>query len=173
MLSDLNFYPTNEKNYTTEQPNGSNFLAGIFSTYDQTNSYPTYDQTNFYPTYDQTNSYLYPAVYSNNIIYQQPNPAVPPYNFFDDSTSTSYCNLADDLGRTKEQSNIDGSSSVDLTVIELSDDHDDQDEQDDGGPYYWSEIEILEDYTEQSDISIDESEDEEIQICDTTLLVTR
>jgi hypothetical protein len=43
--------------------------------------------------------------------------------------------------------------------MELNDDHDDQD---DGGPYYWSEVEIGEDYTEQSDISIGESEDEEI-----------
>jgi hypothetical protein len=56
--------------------------------------------------------------------------------------------------------------------MKLSDDHDDQDEQDDGGPYYSNEEEIEEDYTEQSDISIDESEDEEIQRCDTTLLVT-
>jgi hypothetical protein len=56
--------------------------------------------------------------------------------------------------------------------MKLSDDHDDQDEQDDSGSYYWSEVEIGEDYTEQSDISIDESENEEIQICDTTLLVT-
>jgi hypothetical protein len=56
--------------------------------------------------------------------------------------------------------------------MELSDDHDDQDEQDDGGPYYWIEVETREDYTEQSDISIDESENEEIQRCDTTLLVS-
>jgi hypothetical protein len=46
--------------------------------------------------------------------------------------------------------------------MELSDDHDDQDEQDDGGPYYSNEEETREDYTEQSDFSIDESEDEEI-----------
>jgi hypothetical protein len=44
-------------------------------------------------------------------------------------------------------------------VIELSDD---QDEQDDGSPYYWNEVETGEDYTERSDISIGESEDEEI-----------
>jgi hypothetical protein len=56
--------------------------------------------------------------------------------------------------------------------MELSDDHDDRDEQDDGGPCYSNEEETREDYTEQSDISIDESEDEEIQRCDTTLLVT-
>jgi hypothetical protein len=42
--------------------------------------------------------------------------------------------------------------------MELSDDHNDQDEQDDGGPYYSTK----EDYTEQSDTSINESEDEEI-----------
>jgi hypothetical protein len=108
MISNLNFYPANEENYTMEQPNDSSFLAEIFPTYDQTNSYqtydqtnsyptsdqtnsyPTYDQTNFYPTYDQinsystydqTNSYLYPAVYSNNIIFLA-NPAVPPHKFF-------------------------------------------------------------------------------------------
>jgi hypothetical protein len=98
---------------------------------------------------------------------------VPLYNFFSDSSSTSGCNLADDLGRTEEQSNIDGRSSVDPTVMELSDDHDDQDEQDDDGPYYSSEEETGEDYIEQSDISIDESEDEEIQRCNTTLLVIR
>jgi hypothetical protein len=55
--------------------------------------------------------------------------------------------------------------------MELSDGHDDQDEQDDGDPYYSSEEETGEDYTEQSDFSIDESEDEEIQRCDATLLV--
>jgi hypothetical protein len=37
---------------------------------------------------------------------------------------------------------------------------DDHDEQDDGGPYYWSKVEIGEDYTEQSDISNDESKNE-------------
>jgi hypothetical protein len=57
MILDLNFYPTDEENYTREKPSGSSFLAEIFSTYDQTNSYPTYDQTNSYPTYDQTNFY--------------------------------------------------------------------------------------------------------------------
>jgi hypothetical protein len=121
-------YPT-EKNYTAEQLSGSSFLSGIF---------PTYDQTNLCPTYDQTNSYPYQIVYSNNIIYQQPNPAVPPYNFFGGSSSTSGCNLDDDLGRIEEQSNIDGGSSVDTRVMELSDDHDDQD---DGSLYYWSEVE--------------------------------
>jgi hypothetical protein len=70
---------------------------------------------------------------------------VPSYNFFDGSSSTSDCNLADDLGRTEEQCNIDGINSVDPTVMELSDDHD---EQDDGGPYYWSEVETREYYTE-------------------------
>jgi hypothetical protein len=131
-----------------------------YPTYDRTNSYQTYDQTNSYPTYDRTNLYLYPAIYSNNIIYQQPNPAVPLYNFFGGSSSTtSDCNLADNIGRTEEQNNIDGRSSVDPTIMELSDD---QDEQDDGGPYYSNEEKTGEDYTEQSDILIDESEDEEI-----------
>jgi hypothetical protein len=46
--------------------------------------------------------------------------------------------------------------------MELSDDHDDQDEQDDGGSYYSNEEEIGEDYTKQSDFSIDESEDDKI-----------
>jgi hypothetical protein len=155
MLLDLNYNP-DEENYTTEQPSGSNFLTGKFpnhnetnsyqtydqtnsyQTYDQTNSYPTYDrtnsyqtydQTNSYPTYDQTNLYLYPAIYNNNIIYQQPNPAVPLYNFFGgSSSSTSGCNLAENIGRTEEQNNIDGRSSVHPTIMELSDDHDDQDE---------------------------------------------
>jgi hypothetical protein len=145
MLPDLNYNP-DEENYTAKQLSSSNFLMGIFpnqnetnsyQTYDQSNSYPTYDQTNSYPTYDRTNSYQaydqtnlypYPAIYSNNIIYQQPNPAVPLYNFFGgNSNTTSGCNLAD---------NIDGRSSVDPTIMELSDDHDDQDEKDDGGPYY-------------------------------------
>jgi hypothetical protein len=165
-------------------------LAGIFPSHDQTNSYqtydqtnsyqiydqthscPTYDRTNSYPTYDRTNSYLYPAIYSNNIIYQQPNPATPLYNFFYGSSTTSDCNFADNIDRTEGQYNIDDKSSVDPTVMELSDDHDDHDEQDDGGPYYSSEEETGEDYIEQSDTSINESEDEEIQRCDTTLLVT-
>jgi hypothetical protein len=60
-----------------------------YQTYDRTNSYQTYDQTNSYPTYDRTNLYLYKAIYSNNIIYQQPNPAVPQYNFFGGSSSTT------------------------------------------------------------------------------------
>jgi hypothetical protein len=119
-----------------------------YPTYDRTNSYQTYDQTNSYPTYDRTNLYLYPAIYSSNIIYQQPNPAGPLYIFFGDSSSTtSDCNLADNIGRTEKQNNIDGRSSVDPTIMELSDDHDDQDEQDNGGPYYSNEEEIGEDYT--------------------------
>jgi hypothetical protein len=89
---------------------------------------------------------------------------VPLYNFFGGSSSTtSGCNLVD---------NIDGRSIIEPTIMELSDDHDDQDEQDDGGPYYSNEEETGENYTEQSDFSIDESEDEEIHRCDTTLLVT-
>jgi hypothetical protein len=168
MITDLNFYPADEENYTTEEPSGNNFLAGIFSTYDQINFYPNEVQ-NTISNFNQGGYYPYLAVYSNNIIYQQLNPAVPPYNFFGGSSSISVCNLADDLNltvfdgnlslsRTKEKNNINDSSNVDPTVMKLSDDHDDQDEQDDGGPYYWSEIETREDYTEQSNISIDESE---------------
>jgi hypothetical protein len=56
--------------------------------------------------------------------------------------------------------------------MDLSDDHDDRDEQDDGSPYYSSEEEVVEDYTKQSDTSINQSEDEKIQTFDTTLLVT-
>jgi hypothetical protein len=48
---------SDEENYTAEQPIGSSFLAGIFSTRDKINFYQTYDQTNSYQTYDQTNSY--------------------------------------------------------------------------------------------------------------------
>jgi hypothetical protein len=76
------------------------------------------------------------------------------------------------LGRAEEQSNIDDSSNIDPTIMELSDDHDDQHEQDDGGPHYWSEVETWENYIEQSDILNDESKNEEILRCDTTLLVT-
>jgi hypothetical protein len=151
-----NSYQTYDQtnSYTTYDQTNS------YQTYDQTNSYQTYDRTNSYPTYDQTNLYLYPAIYNNNIIYQQPNPVVPLYNFFGGSSSTtSGYNLAD---------NINGRNSVDPTIMELSDDHDDQDEQSD----YSNEEETGEDYTERSDFSIDEYEDEEIQRCDTTLLVT-
>jgi hypothetical protein len=73
-----------------------------YPTYDRTNSYQAYDQTNLYPTYDQTNLYMYPVIYSNNIIYQQPNPAVRLYNFVGGSSSTSSCNLAENIGRTEE-----------------------------------------------------------------------
>jgi hypothetical protein len=62
---------------------------------------------------------------------------VPLYNFFGGSSSTtSACNLTDNIGKTEEQNNIDSRSSIDLTIIKLSDDHDDQDEQDDSGSYY-------------------------------------
>jgi hypothetical protein len=40
------------------------------------------------------------------------------------------------LGRVGEQSNIGGSSNIDPTVMKLSDDHNDQDEQDDVGSQY-------------------------------------
>jgi hypothetical protein len=59
------------------------------------------------------------------------------YNFFGGSSNTtSDCNLADNICRTEKQYNIDDKSSFDQTIMELSDDHNDQDEQDDGGPYY-------------------------------------
>jgi hypothetical protein len=61
-------------------------------------------------------------------------------------------------------------SEIILTLVtELSDD---RNEQDDRGLHYWSEVETWEDYTEQSDISNDESENEKIWRSDTTLLVT-
>jgi hypothetical protein len=79
---------------------------------------------------------LYPAIYSNNIIYQQPNPVVPLYNFFGGSNNITYgCNLADNIGRIEERYNINGRSSIDPTVMELSD------EQDDNDLYYSSEEE--------------------------------
>jgi hypothetical protein len=40
MISDLNFDPSDEENYTTEEPSGSSFFVGIFLNYDQSNSYP-------------------------------------------------------------------------------------------------------------------------------------
>jgi hypothetical protein len=134
-----NFYPTYDRTNSYQTYDQTN----SYQTYDQTNSYPNYDRTNFYPTYDRTNSYPFPVIYSNNTIYQQPNLAVPLYNFFDGSSSSTTfgCNLADNIGRTEEQYNINGRSSVDPTVMELSDGHDDQEEQDDGGPYYSSEEE--------------------------------
>jgi hypothetical protein len=68
---------------------------------------------------------------------------VPLYNFFGGSSSTtSGCNLADNIDRTEEKNNIDDRSSVDPMIMELSDDHDDHDEQNDGDPYYSNEEEI-------------------------------
>jgi hypothetical protein len=61
-------------------------------------------------------------------------------------------------------------SEIILTLImELSDD---RNEQDDRGLHYWSEVETGEDYTQQSDISNDESENEKIWRSNITLLVT-
>jgi hypothetical protein len=40
IIPDLNFYPADEGNYTSEEPNGSSSFARIFSNYDQNNSYP-------------------------------------------------------------------------------------------------------------------------------------
>jgi hypothetical protein len=92
MIPDLNFYPVDEENYTAEESSGSSFLAEIFSTYDQTNSYPNQVQ-NTISNFNQGGYYSYPVVYINNIIYQQPNTAVPPY-FFCGNNNTSGCNLA-------------------------------------------------------------------------------
>jgi hypothetical protein len=50
------------------------------------------------------------------------------------------------LSRAEEQSNIGSSNNIDPMVMELSDD---QDKQDDAGPYDWSEVKIRKDYTEQ------------------------
>jgi hypothetical protein len=79
-----------------KEPSDSNFLAEIFSNYGQTNSHPNQVQnkiSNFKKGGHYTNcsydSSIYPHpysfVYSNNIIYQQLNPAVQPchtYIFF-------------------------------------------------------------------------------------------
>jgi hypothetical protein len=89
MIPDLNFDPSDEKNYTAEEPSGNSFFAEIFSNYDQINYYPNqvqniisnFNQDRYYRNYPYDSSiysHLYPSVY------QQPNPAVPPcdtYNF--------------------------------------------------------------------------------------------
>jgi hypothetical protein len=80
MIPDLNFYHADEENYTAEEPSSSSFLAEIFSNYDQTNSYPNQVQ-NTISNFNQGEYYPYLAVYINNIIYQQLNPAMPPYIF--------------------------------------------------------------------------------------------
>jgi hypothetical protein len=113
MIPDLNFDPSNERNYTAEEPSGSSFFTGIFPNYDKNNFYPNhvlniiynFNQGEYYTNYPYNSSiysYLYPS------IYQQSNPAVPPchtYNFFGDSSSSTYDqsnfqynygNLADD-----------------------------------------------------------------------------
>jgi hypothetical protein len=72
------------------------------------------------------------------------------------------------LSRTEEQSTVGGSSNVDPTLMKLSDN---QDEQDDCGPYYWTEVETEENYTKQSNISNMNLKNEKIQRCDTILLV--
>jgi hypothetical protein len=168
MISDLNFNPSDEGNYTAEKASGSSFFARIFLKYDQSNSYPNqvqnkiynFNQSGYYTNYPYDNiiySHMYPYVY------QQPNPAVSPcltYILFGSSSNTydqmnyqDNCdNLADDynlnifyvnlsLSRAEEQSNIGASSNIDPTVMKLSGDHDDQDEQDDVGPPDWSEVE--------------------------------
>jgi hypothetical protein len=98
-----NSYQTYDQTISYQTYDQTNDHTNSYQTYDQTNFYLTYDRTNSYPTYDRTNSYLYPAIYSNNIIYQQPNPAVPIYILFGGSSSTtSGCNLVDNIDRTEE-----------------------------------------------------------------------
>jgi hypothetical protein len=81
------------------------------------------------------------------------------------------------LDRTEKQSTIDDRNNVDLTaskiiLIPIMKYSDDQEEKDDHSPYYWSEVEMRDDYTEQSDILNDESKNEEIRRSNTTLFVT-
>jgi hypothetical protein len=79
MIPDLNFHPTDEGNYTAEEPSGSSFLAEIFSNYGQTNSYPNqvqniisnFNQDRYYTNCPYDSSiypHSYPFVYNNNII---------------------------------------------------------------------------------------------------------
>jgi hypothetical protein len=96
MRHDLNFHPTVEENYIVEESSGSSFLVEIFSNYSETDFYPNqvqntilnFSQGGYYPNYPYDSSiypHPYPSVYSNNIIYQQPNPTVQSYhtyNFF-------------------------------------------------------------------------------------------
>jgi hypothetical protein len=74
MIPNLNFDPSDERNYIAEEPNGSSFFARIFSNYDQSNSYPNQVQniiTNFnqggsytnYPYDSSIYSHLYPSIY--------------------------------------------------------------------------------------------------------------
>jgi hypothetical protein len=57
MIHDFNFDPTDEGNYTVEEPSSSSFLAEIFSNYDQTNFYPNQVQ-NIISNFNQ-GGYLY------------------------------------------------------------------------------------------------------------------
>jgi hypothetical protein len=91
MISDLNFDPSDEANYTAEEPSGSSFFTRIFSNYDQNNFYPNhvqntisnFNQGGYYTNYPYDSS-IYSHMYQS--IYQQPNPTVPLchiYNFLE------------------------------------------------------------------------------------------
>jgi hypothetical protein len=77
MRLDLNFHPTDEENYTAEEPSDSNFLVEIFSNYGQIDSYPNqvisnFSQNGYYPNYSYDSSiypHAYSSIYNNNIIY--------------------------------------------------------------------------------------------------------
>jgi hypothetical protein len=76
MISDLNFDPSDEENYTAEEPSGSSFFAIIFSNYAQNNFYPNqvqniisnFNQGGYYTNYPYDSSiysYMYPYVTNN------------------------------------------------------------------------------------------------------------
>jgi hypothetical protein len=76
MISDLNFDSVNEGNYTTEEPSGSSFLAGMFPNYGQANSYPNqiqniifnFNQDGYYMNCPYDSSiYPHPYQYYNKI----------------------------------------------------------------------------------------------------------
>jgi hypothetical protein len=58
MRPDLNFHPTNDENYTTEEPSSSNFSTIIFLNYCETrsssnhmqNTISNFSQVGYYPT---------------------------------------------------------------------------------------------------------------------------
>jgi hypothetical protein len=61
MIPNLNFYLADEENYTVEEPSGNSFLAEIFPTYDQINSYPNQVQ-NTISNFNQDIYYMNPVV---------------------------------------------------------------------------------------------------------------
>jgi hypothetical protein len=79
-------------------------FKNIISTFSQGGYYPNYPyDSNIYPD-------SYPSINSNNIIYQQSNPAVQPshtYNFFDGSSSTyQESNFEDNCGNLGDDLNL-------------------------------------------------------------------